>query len=94
MPCSYTQTRYAEPTGWKAPASGGPTSKQLSADQKVIDRQARLTISRELGHDREQITAVYLGRGGVRWSSYGHRDRQAENLGLGRRDTEPQPNRV
>ena len=37
-------------------------AKQLSADQKVIDRQARLTISRELGHEREQITAVYLGR--------------------------------
>jgi hypothetical protein len=59
---NYAQTRYAELTGWKAPAAGGPTSKQLSADQKVIDRQARLTISRELGHEREQITAVYLGR--------------------------------
>ena len=58
----YAQTRYADLTGWKAPAAGGPTSKQLSADQKVIDRQARLTISRELGHEREQITAVYLGR--------------------------------
>ena len=58
----YAQTRYAELTGWKSPAAGGPTSKQLSADQKVIDRQARLRISRELGHVREQITAVYLGR--------------------------------
>ena len=56
------QTRYAELTDWKAPAAGGPTAKQLSAEQKVIDRQARLTISRELGHEREQITAVYLGR--------------------------------
>ena len=58
----YAQTRYAELTGWKAPAAGGPTTKQLSAEQKVIDRQARLTISRELGHEREQISAVYLGR--------------------------------
>ena len=58
----YAQTRYADLTGWKAPAAGGPTSKQLSADQKVIDRQARLTSSRELGHEREQTTAVYLGR--------------------------------
>ncbi len=56
------QAHYAELTGWKAPAAGGPTAKQLSADQKVIDRQARLTISRELGHEREQITAIYLGR--------------------------------
>jgi integrase len=59
---AYAQARYAELTGWKAPAAGGPTSKQLSPEQKVIDRQARLTISRELGHEREQITAVYLGR--------------------------------
>ena len=44
------QARYAELMGWKALAAGGPTSKQLGVDQKVIDRQARLTISRELGH--------------------------------------------
>jgi integrase len=59
---AYAQARYAELTGWKAPAAGGPISKQLSPEQKAIDRQARLTISRELGHEREQITAVYLGR--------------------------------
>src|SRR3989344_5248843 len=59
---AYAQARYAELTGWKAPAAGGPTSKQLNPEQKAIDRQARLTISRELGHEREQITAVYLGR--------------------------------
>ena len=58
----YAQTRYAELTGWKSPAAGGPTSKQLSPAQKVTDRQARLTISRELGHEREAITVVYLGR--------------------------------
>ncbi len=55
---NYAQARYADLTGWKAPAAGGPTSKQLSAEQKVIDRQARLTISRELGHEREQVTAL------------------------------------
>ena len=49
-------------TGWKSSAVGGPTSKQLSPDQKRIDGEARLTISRELGYEREQITAVYLGR--------------------------------
>lgn len=59
---AYAQARYAELTGWKAPAAGGPTSKQLGPEQKAIDRQARLTVSRELGHEREQITAVYLGR--------------------------------
>lgn len=59
---AYAQARYADLTGWNAPAAGGPTSKQLSPEQKAIDRQARLTISRELGHEREQITAIYLGR--------------------------------
>jgi integrase len=59
---AYAQARYADLTGWNAPAAGGPTSKQLSPEKKAIDRQARLTISRELGHEREQITAVYLGR--------------------------------
>jgi site-specific recombinase XerC len=59
---AYAQRRYFELTGWKAPAAGGPRSKDLSAKQKVVDREARLAISRELGHEREQITAVYLGR--------------------------------
>ncbi|MBF4349224.1 integrase, partial [Vibrio anguillarum] len=26
------------------------------------DREARLTISKELGHEREAITVAYLGR--------------------------------
>ena len=47
---------------WRAPAVGGPVSRQLTRDMREIDWQARLTISRELGHEREQITAVYLGR--------------------------------
>jgi integrase len=58
----YAQQRYVELTGWKCPAQGGHTSKQLTPEQKRIDRVARLTISHELGHGREQITAVYLGR--------------------------------
>ena len=59
---AYAQARYEALTGWKAPAAGGPTSRQLSAAQKVADRAARLAISAALGHEREQITAVYLGR--------------------------------
>lgn len=58
----YAQARYEALTGWKAPAAGGPTHRQLTDDQKPVDREARLKISRELGHEREQITAVYLGR--------------------------------
>lgn len=59
---AYAQQRYFELTGRFAPAAGGKISKELSKDEKAIDLQARLVISRELGHEREQITAVYLGR--------------------------------
>jgi len=59
---AYAQRRYEELTGWKAPAAGGPSSESLSRGQKDQNHQARLLISRELGHEREQITAVYLGR--------------------------------
>lgn len=59
---NYAQERYETLTGWKAPACGGPTSKQLTREQKVRDRAVRLLISKELGHEREQITAAYLGR--------------------------------
>jgi len=59
---AYAQVRYEELTGWKAPAAGGPIARALSPGQKVMDRQARRTISQELGHLREQITSVYLGK--------------------------------
>jgi len=59
---AYAQARYEELTGFPAPAAGGPTSRELSDPQRALDHQARLAISRELGHEREQITAVYLGR--------------------------------
>ena len=59
---AYTQRRYEELTGWKSPAAGGPPARTLTREQRDKDHQARLIISRELGHEREQITSVYLGR--------------------------------
>ena len=59
---AYAQTRYEELTGWKPPTAGGPSSSSLTEEQRGIDREARVIISRELGHEREQITGVYLGR--------------------------------
>lgn len=59
---AYAQSRYQQLTGWTCPAAGGPASKSLNAVQRQQDHQARLTVSRELGHVREQISAVYLGR--------------------------------
>ncbi len=59
---AYAQNRYEELTGWKSPAVGGPETKALTPEQREVDRQARLPISRELGHEREAFTAAYLGR--------------------------------
>lgn len=56
----FAQTRYEELTGRKAPALGGDRPK--TAEERRVDKDARLTISQELGHEREAITAIYLGR--------------------------------
>jgi integrase len=58
----YAQSRYEALTGWKAPAAGGISSKELTPVQHSQDTVARQIISRELGHERTQITATYLGR--------------------------------
>jgi integrase len=59
---AYAQRRYEELTGWASPASGGPSPKSLSRAERELDRNARIVISRELGHERQQIAAVYLNR--------------------------------
>jgi hypothetical protein len=59
---AYAQQRYRELTGRVCPAAGGSRSKELTPEERAADREARLAISRELGHEREQISALYLGR--------------------------------
>ncbi len=59
---AYAQQRYEELTGWEAPINGGPKSHELTPQQKEIDYQARMILSEELGHSREQITVNYCGR--------------------------------
>ncbi len=59
---AFAQQRYYEITGRLAPAVGGKSSKELTIEEKLLDKQARLIISAELGHEREQVTAIYLGR--------------------------------
>lgn len=58
----YAQRRFHELTGFACPAQGGPTSRDLTPDQRAVNEKARTMISAELGHTRENITAVYLGR--------------------------------
>ena len=59
---AYAQERYRELTGWSCPLAGGPKSQSLSPNDRRIDKAARLTISHELGHVREQIVSIYIGR--------------------------------
>ena len=59
---AYAQRRFEELTGFKAPIAGGPSRSALSNDQRALDKKARAVISQELGHNRPQITATYLGR--------------------------------
>jgi len=58
---AFAQQRYQELTGWRCPVAGGPATQSLNAQQRKLDYQVRLTISRELGHERTEITKVYLG---------------------------------
>jgi hypothetical protein len=68
----YAQARYRELAGWACSARGGPTRKQLTPKQRELDREVRERISREMGHGREQIVAVYLGKSVVMRSKRGN----------------------
>ncbi len=57
----YAQQRFKELTGRLAPVLGGESRRELSQEDRAIDNEARLQISQELGHERMQIVAVYLG---------------------------------
>ena len=57
----YAQNRYKELTGFSCPAGGGKVRKELLSCERALDKQARQVISQELGHNREEITSVYLG---------------------------------
>ena len=70
---AYAQNRYLELTGRVAPVASGGTPSRLQRRKKRLDREARrkekwldqearMIISEELGHGREQIAAVYLGK--------------------------------
>lgn len=56
----YAQMRYEALTGWSAPAAGGPIKDQLNTNQRMNDHYARQKVSRELGHEREEVVSIYL----------------------------------
>jgi site-specific recombinase XerD len=59
---AYAQRRYKELTDRDAPINGGLKSRELTPEQKQKDFEARMILTEELGHSREQITVNYLGR--------------------------------
>ncbi len=59
---AYAQKRYFDLTDCNCPAKGGPTRKELDESQKQSDQLAREQISRELGHERIDVVAQYVGR--------------------------------
>jgi integrase len=59
---AYAQKRYEELTGRACPAAGGPVARELTPEQRERYCAARLTISRELGHEREAVVGAYLGK--------------------------------
>ena len=58
---AYAARRYEEITGWKPPVAGGPPMRSLKGARKRIDREARQTISSEMGHARRDIVSQYVG---------------------------------
>ena len=59
---TYAQRRYEDIAGWKPPLAGGPSQAGLTGARERMDRQARTTVARELGHNRRAISERYLGR--------------------------------
>jgi len=59
---AYAQRRYRELTGWACPIQGGKPQTALTRQEREVDQAARLAISRELGHERREVVAVYIGK--------------------------------
>ena len=58
---AFAQARYEALTGWKVPVAGGPRRRSLGPAKRRIDKAARMTIARELGHGRLDVASMYLG---------------------------------
>lgn len=56
---AYAQRRYKELTGFNPPSIEG--IRDLSAEEKLKDLDAREKISAEMGHGRISVTSIYLG---------------------------------
>lgn len=57
----FAQKLYRDITKMECPANGGTPRGELTGKERAIDTQARMEISRVLGHERIGIVAIYLG---------------------------------
>ena len=57
----YAQRRYCDLAGFEVPLLGGPKRAKFTERQAMLDWLARITVSRELGHERIKVTNTYLG---------------------------------
>lgn len=58
---NYAQWRYKQLTGQPCPKDGGKARQELNPTEALADKDARLTIAEELGHNRIDVTKAYLG---------------------------------
>ena len=58
----YAQRRFQELAGFACHVAGGPAREDMTPGMRRADYDARLVVSRELGHERPAITNSYLGR--------------------------------
>jgi len=57
----FAQEMYQHLTHMASPLQGGPQWQEMTAEQQRQDEEARLRLSRMLGHNRREITAIYIG---------------------------------
>lgn len=58
---AWAQWRFEQLSGMKCPAKGGKLPEHMTVDERLRDKAARQALSYELGHNRLEITKVYLG---------------------------------
>lgn len=58
---AWAQWRYKQLSGYDCPAKGGKRPEEMTRDERLRDKAARQALSYELGHNRLEITKVYLG---------------------------------
>jgi len=57
----YVQQMYRDLIGWNCRVKGGPVYQYMSEEDKLKDREVRQILSWELGHNRIDVVAQYIG---------------------------------